>query len=231
MKVFVTILAAVATVGAQGVPPVNPGGQVPAPVDFPQQFAPIQPLTTPFNVAPDGFYGFNPYSGPGFVPGFPQFAQPGFNQFLPLPYQFPQQFGPPPAAYPQFPLIPQIPQVPPQLAPAQLPPFAQPPQIPPFLDQRLLQPGNPQPNGAAVSYSSFQVHNNTPQQQQQQQSQTDDSASAAPAQGVNGLPKPVTTSTGNDNQAPSNYGSAFGRYVTASPPAGVGPGRVATNAQ
>ncbi|XP_065083740.1 uncharacterized protein LOC135705818 [Ochlerotatus camptorhynchus] len=195
MKILGTLLAMVATVIAQNFGPVHPLAEQP-------QYAPVQPLI-PFNVAPDGFYGYNPYTnGVGLGPQQVPPMIPAYNNFAHLPYQFPVAY-PHPAypnpAYPQYPVFPQFPQLFPQQL-QQLPsPFQ--PALHPAFPQQIIQHSAPQPNAAAVLYNNYQTQ--LPPQQPL-------TPAIAQVQGVNGLTKPVTTPFGSGNQA---YGSAFGKYV------------------
>ncbi|EAT46598.1 AAEL002213-PA [Aedes aegypti] len=197
MRIIASILAIVATVASQNVVPVPPPGPILPPVEQ-QEYAPVQPLTPPFNVAPDGFYGYQPYAN-----AVPQ--QTPFNNFSPVPYQYPIAAYPHPVypnpAYPQFPGFPQFPQFFPQFPS----PFQ--PSVHPVLQPQAASQAAPQPNPAPVPFVNFQIPQATSPQQLLR-------PASIPPQGVNGLTKPVNTPYVNSN-ANQAYGSAYGMYVAA----------------
>ncbi|XP_062552594.1 homeotic protein empty spiracles-like [Armigeres subalbatus] len=201
-RVIISIMTLVVTATAQNVIQVPPPNlqQIGQP-----EYTPIQP----FNIAPDGFYGFNPYSNAIGPPQQVPFAVDPYNSIAPSPYNYPVPANAHPAfqnqPFPQFPGFPQLPQFFPQFPG----PFQ--PGVQSVIPPHAIQQGPPQANPlAAVSYMNFQTQQATQPPQPLR-------PAIAPAQGVNGLPKPVSTPNVNSNN--QAYGSSYGMYV----PAGAAP--------
>ncbi|KXJ78189.1 hypothetical protein RP20_CCG005287, partial [Aedes albopictus] len=218
--IIASILALVVSVTAQSVVQVPPPGPILPQVEQ-QEYPPVQPLI-PFNVAPEGFYGYQPYPSATPLPQQTLPPQTPYNNFAPVPYQYPIAAYPHPAypnpAYPQFPGFPQFPQFFPQFPS----PFQ--PAVHPVLQPQTIQYGAPQPNPASMPFGNYQAHQ--PAQPQQLLR-----PASVPPQGVNGLPKPVSTpyvtSNNNNNNNNQAYGSAYGMYVSTPAAAGA----VAVNPQ
>ncbi|XP_055544075.1 uncharacterized protein LOC129729493 [Wyeomyia smithii] len=176
-----------------------PAGRPPAPFPSPEYFqypGPIQTPLTPFNVVPDGYYGFNPYQA-AFAPAVPpQFAIP--NQPIPV------NSG----ASPQTQFInPKVPQV-------GYPAFLPPQFVPPFPPQQFFPPATANPNqpaiaqrgrpfsdATAVSFTNFQAGQN----------QT--LVGVTHGQGVNGGATRQVSSA--NNPAGASYGPGFIQYAPA----------------